>query len=106
LNARRRQEIILTLFGAVMLLVAAFGKYPYGFYVVLRLVSTVGAAYWAWRVYHAGPRAWTWAFAALALLMNPFVPIRMQRTQWQPIDLWLGILLLGWVGYWSSRSLK
>ena len=64
-------------------------------YMVLRLVITVGAVYWAWRVYKAGQRAWTWMFVAVALLLNPFLPIRMQRTQWQPIDLCLGILLIG-----------
>jgi TPR repeat protein len=90
--------------GAVLLLIAAAGKHPYGFYMVLRLVITVGAVYWAWRVYKAGQRAWTWMFVAVALLLNPFLPIRMQRTQWQPIDLCLGILLIGWSGYWLFRK--
>jgi TPR repeat protein len=92
--------------GAVLLLVAAVGKHPYGFYMVLRLVITVGAVYWAWRVYKAGLRAWTWIFVAVALLLNPFLPIRMQRAQWQPIDLCLGILLIGWSGYWLFRGTK
>src|SRR5271157_3937533 len=64
----------------------------------------VGAVYWAWRVYKAGPRAWTWMFVAVALLLNPFFPIRMQRAQWQPIDLCLGIFLIGWSGYWRSEE--
>ena len=50
------------------------------------------------------PRAWTWMFVAVALLLNPFLPIRMQRAQWQPIDLYLGILLIGWSGYWLFRK--
>jgi hypothetical protein len=40
----------------------------------------------------------------VALLLNPFLPIRMQRAQWQPIDFWLAILLLGWSGYWLFRK--
>jgi len=28
----------------------------------------------------------------------------MQRTQWQPIDLYLGIFLIGWSGYWLFRK--
>jgi hypothetical protein len=51
-------------------------------------------------VYQAGLRGWTWAFVAVALLLNPFLPIRMQRAQWQSIDFWLATLLLGWSGYW------
>jgi TPR repeat protein len=97
-------EVVLTILGAVLLLIAAGRKHPYGFYMVLRLVITVGAVYWAWRVYKAGQRAWTWMFVAVALLLNPFLPIRMQRTQWQPIDLCLGILLFGWSGYWLFRK--
>ena len=103
LDKRRISEVAFTVLMAVLLLVAATGRHPYGFYVVLRLVVMVGAVYWASRLYREGLRGWTWAFATVALLLNPFVPIRMQRTQWQPIDLWLGILLLGWSGYWFFR---
>jgi len=87
-----------------LLLIAAVGKHPYGFYMVLRLVITVGAVYWARRAYKARLRGWAWAFVAVALLLNPFLPIRMQRAQWQSIDLWLGILLIGWSGYWLFRK--
>src|SRR5271166_2298545 len=97
-------EVVLTMLCAVLLLIASVGKHPYGFYMVLRLVITVGAVYWAWRVYKAGLRAWTWIFVAVALLLNPFLPIRMQRVQWQPIDLCLGIFLIGWSGYWLFRK--
>ena len=104
MNRGRILEVVLTMLGAVLLLIASVGKYPYGFYMVLRLVITVGAVYWAWRVYKAGLQVWTWIFVAVALLLNPFLPIRMQRTQWQPIDLCLGILLIGWSGYWLFRK--
>jgi len=104
MSRERILEVVLTMLGAVLLLIAAVGKHPYGFYMVLRLVITVGAVYWAWRVYKAGPRAWTWAFVAVALLLNPFLPIRMQRAQWQPIDVCLGILLIGWSGYWLRHK--
>jgi TPR repeat protein len=97
-------EVVLTMLGAVLLLIASAGKHPYGFYMALRLVVTVGAVYWAWRVYKAGQQVWTWIFVAVAVLLNPFLPIRMQRTQWQPIDLYLGIFLIGWSGYWLFRK--
>jgi hypothetical protein len=106
LNGGRKSEVILTVLGAIFLLVAASGRHSYGFYMVLRLITTVGAVYWAWRVYKVGLWCWAWAFAAVALLMNPLLPIRMQRTQWQPIDLGLGILLLGWSAYWFVRKFR
>jgi hypothetical protein len=104
MNRGRILEVVLTMLGAVLLLIAAVGKHPYGFYMVLRLVITVGAVRWAWRVYKVGQRAWTWMFVTVALLLNPFLPIRMQRAQWQQIDLYLGILLIGWSGYWLFRK--
>jgi Family of unknown function (DUF6804) len=97
-------EVALTAVGGALLLVAAQGRHGYGFYMVLRLVITLGAVYWAWRVYQVGLRGWSWGFAAVALLLNPFLPIRMQRAQWQPIDFCLGLSLLGWCVYWIIRS--
>jgi hypothetical protein len=104
MNRERILEVVLTMLCAVLLLIASAGKQPYGFYMVLRLVITVGAVYWAWRVHKAGLWGWSWAFVVVALLLNPFLPIRMQRAQWQPIDLYLGILIIGWSGYWLFRK--
>ena len=104
MDRRRVWEVVFTVLAAVCLLIAAEGRHAYGFYVVLRLAATVGAVYWAVRVYHAGPRGWLWAFVAVALLPNPVLPVRMHRADWQPIDLWLGVLLLGWAGYWIVRK--
>ena len=97
-------EVALTVGVAIVLLAAAEGRYPYGFYMALRTAATVGGVYWAVRVYQAGPRGWVWAFLALALLLNPILPVQMHRADWQPIDLVLGLLLLGWSGYWLWRT--
>jgi hypothetical protein len=97
-------EIGFTVLGSFLLLVASEGRHPYGFYMLLRLAITVGAAYWAWRVYEIGLWGLTWVFAAVALFLNPFLPVRMPRSQWQPIDFWLGILLLAWCGFWFVRN--
>ena len=59
MNRERIVEVVLTMLGAVLLLVASAGKQPYGFYMVLRLVITVGAIYWAWRVCKAA--LWGWS---------------------------------------------
>jgi hypothetical protein len=104
LDSKRLCEVVFTVLVAIFLIVAAEGQHAYGFYVALRLAATVGAVYWAVRVYHAGPRGWLWAFAALALLLNPVLPVRMHREGWQPIDLGLGVLLLVWSGYWLVRK--
>ena len=104
MDSKRVLEVVLTVLAAVFLIVAAEGRHAYGFYVVLRLAVTIGAVYWAVRVYQAGPRGWLWAFVAVAVLLNPILPVRMHRADWQPIDLWLGVLLLGWTVYWAFRK--
>lgn len=103
-KSRWFMEVGFTVIGSALLLIAAEGRHAYGFYMLLRLLITVGAVYWAWRVYQARLPALSWAFAAVALLLNPFFPIRMQRAQWQPIDFWLGILLLAWSALWFVRN--
>jgi hypothetical protein len=104
MNSKRVWEVALTVLVAIILLAAAEGRYLYGFYMALRTAATVGGVYWAVRVYQAGPRGWMCAFLAVALLFNPILPVRMHREDWQPIDLVLGLLLLGWSGYWLWRT--
>ncbi len=106
MSRERIWEAALTMLGAILLLIASNGRHRYAFYIVLRLIITVGAVYWAWRVYEVGLWAWSWVFAAVALLLNPFLPTRMQRSQWQPIDLSLGVLAFIWCGYWLTRKRK
>ena len=97
-------EVALTVGVAIVLLAAAEGRYPYGFYMALRTAATVGGVYWAVRVYQAGPRSWMWAFLAVALLLNPVLPVRMHREHWQPIDMVISVLLFGWAAYWFRRT--
>jgi hypothetical protein len=103
-RGKKRLEVGLSVLIAILLILACQGRHPYGFYVVLRLAATVGAVYWAMRVYQTGPRGWLWVFVAVALLLNPLLPVRMHRADWQPIDLTLGVLLLAWAAYWGARK--
>jgi hypothetical protein len=57
-SLRRRYELVFTELMAVTLIVAAEGRHAYGFYVVLRLTSTVGNGLLGGQGVHAGPRGW------------------------------------------------
>lgn len=52
-DKNRKDEIALTVIEAILLHVAAVGRHSYGLYILLWPVATVGAMYWAVRVYHA-----------------------------------------------------
>ena len=47
MDKKRILEVALAVLAAIFLLVAGEGRYPYGFYMMLRTVATVCAAYWA-----------------------------------------------------------
>ena len=49
-DSKRLLEVALTVLAAILLLVGAEGRYPYGFYMLLRTAVTVCAAYWVVRV--------------------------------------------------------
>lgn len=106
MRKQRVVESLFTVLGGGSLLIASQGRYAYSFYVALRLFVTILAVFWAYRTYCAGPRIFTWVFGGMALLLNPLVPIRMRRADWQPIDLWLGIGLLSWSAYSLLRNDK
>ena len=70
----------------VMLLLAVFGSWPYGFYQLLRLVVCGTAMYVAIRVSPNGPSGWTWPMAGVAVVFNPIWVVHLSRTEWQAID--------------------
>lgn len=76
-----------------LLLIAAAGGEPYGFYVLVRLVVCVSCAYLAVAAHKAKREPWMWVMGALALLFNPVLLVRMPRSDWVFFDL-LGAGLL------------
>ena len=96
-------ESLTTAAIAALLIFASSSVQGYGFYMLLRLATSLLSVYWAFRNYQEGEWGWSWPFIFLALLVNPFIPIRMQRADWQPIDLCFGVLLLVWSAYRCFR---
>src|SRR5271165_5979251 len=84
-------------FGCILvLLLAAFSEWPYGFYVLLRLVVCTVSVYWAVEMFKQRRVAWTWAFGANAVLFNPVFPIHMARSDWEVINLLDAVFLAAW----------
>lgn len=71
------------------LLVIALAHLPYGYYTFLRLIITGWTAFLAWSDYERGGRinGWAIAFAAIAVLFNPFVPVYLNPDVWRVLDL-------------------
>ena len=69
------------------MLVIAVLPLPYGYFMLLRLVVTVAAAYVAYENFSKDITNWGIAFVVIALLFNPFYVVHFDKTLWAVIDL-------------------
>jgi len=82
-----KPSVILPIAALCFLLGAALGRWPYGFYVLLRLFVTVAAVYLAYTAAQRRRVFWAWLMGAIALAYNPILPLRMQRSDWQIVNI-------------------
>jgi hypothetical protein len=81
-----------------MLLLALF-PLPYGYYTLLRIVI-FGVAVWTALIAYDIKKMWAvWLFGFVAVLFNPFIPIRLDRNIWAVIDVATALLFLCTVFY-------
>jgi hypothetical protein len=83
------------------LLLLALARLPYGFYTLMRLLCCVVCAYGTYVAVERRQRTWMWTFGVVALLFNPFLPIRLDRSTWAIVDVCVALLML-----WSCRSFR
>ena len=76
------------------LLLGAVINWPYSYYIFLRWVVCVGAAYCGWQANHVGRIWWAIGFCGLAILFNPFKPVYMHRDVWTWIDAVAAVVFL------------
>lgn len=75
------------------LLFLALVNLPIGYYTMLRIVVTIGAAAIVIKEFEDGLNIWVIVFGMIAILFNPILPIYFHnKTIWTPIDLVSGIL--------------
>lgn len=67
---------------------------PYGYFQVLRIVVTLSSAVIAFSMYENKKIFWAWLFGIIAVIFNPFMPIRLRREVWIMIDVAVGFLFV------------
>ena len=90
-----RAAFIIARIASAIMLFLALGKFPYGYYTLLRFVvcgTTACGAYLA-STEQKKP-AWAWTFGIIAVLFNPFIPIHLSRDIWAVIDIAVALLLV------------
>ncbi len=88
-------KTILTIIASTLLFIALFNGLPYGYFTLLRFAVCAVGVYLAYKVYKDNKESlWVWAFAGIAVLFNPIIPIYLKREQWTIIDLVVGIFFI------------
>ena len=89
----RRPHLLPSLIAAAMLL-GALGKWPYGYYQLMRWVVCAVAVFVAYGSSTYKQTWGIWVFAFVAVLFNPLVPIHLKRDAWQVIDVMTAAVFL------------
>ena len=67
---------------------------PYGYYMLIRIVSTILFFIFAGQYYVAKKEELAITFGALAFLFQPLIKISLGREVWNMVDVAVAILLL------------
>jgi hypothetical protein len=79
---------------AILLIILAIPPgWPYGFYMLLRLVVCGVAIYGAMQANMQRREGWVWTLGGLAVLFNPLIPFHLGKDAWALIDLASAVLL-------------
>ena len=77
---------------------------PYGYYELVRWGGMVCFGVLAYQSYQQKEERWMVAYAALAILFQPFFKITLGRGMWNVVDVVVGGLLLWTV--WKEKDKK
>ena len=85
---------IQVIFICAAMLLVAIAPMPYGYYILLRLVSCGVFAYAAFIAHERKLELLPWIYGLLALLFNPIIKVHFDKEIWAFIDIAAAIILL------------
>jgi hypothetical protein len=90
---------------AALLCFLSVGHFAYGFYVFLRLAISSAALVLAVLAVRRKRPLWILAFAPIAIMWNPIVPIQMARAAWAPYDfIATALFVWNWVSWYRVMT--
>ena len=95
--------LIFFLFPAVLLIIAPLIPFPYGFYIFLRIIVTVTAAYIIYDTYKSfkGINETIIIFSIIAILYNPIIPVHLYDKEiWMVVNIITGIVSILYNSIW------
>jgi hypothetical protein len=86
--------VLVSISIAILFMAYTINGLPYDFYNVLRFSVSATFALFAKQLWQSPQRYWRVAFAGIAVLYNPIVPIHLSKETWEPINMITVALLL------------
>jgi len=88
----------------IMLLLAILLMWPYGYYILLRWVVCLTAAFIVFVAYNLKRKVWMFFIALIALFFNPLVPVHLDKETWVVIDLIVAVVVF--ISIWFMKDTK
>ena len=81
------------------LLALCLTNMPYGYYELIRYLTTVFFVWMAYKYYEEEKCGLMITFVALAILFQPFIKIALGRLMWNIVDVIvaIGLIVLGYI---------
>ena len=79
------------------MLVLALGRWPYGYYMLLRVIVAAAALLLAGLIYQQAKSFTVWfgLFLIVAIVFNPFVPLHLTRGVWSILNVAAAAIFAG-----------
>ena len=88
-----RVSLMLRLISLVFLLLA-IGNHPSSYYTFLRWIVAGSSLYSGWVLSKLKLSNWAWVLFIVGILFNPIIPVYLNRSTWQVIDIIVAIIFL------------
>lgn len=85
--------------GSAILLIIAIGSHPYSYYQILRWIIAGSSIYSGWVFSELKLHNWAWAFFIIGILFNSIIPVYLDKSTWQLIDIVVAIVFM-----WSLKA--
>ena len=105
MSAKRQQpaQVVVALGATGLLLLAALGDMPYGFYLLLRWVCFAVYGYLAIRSWTERSAGWAWTWGIVAAIYNPFFRVGFPRSTWEVVNcLTLALVVFAIISWYRA----
>jgi hypothetical protein len=89
--------MIVLAVASTLVVAAGLLRMPFGYYTLLRVVLCLTSAVGFSRARRCGDTLWVWAYAVLAIIYNPLLPLRLGSK-----GLWIGLNIVSLACLWTG----